>query len=45
MIDEKIKVQLQNIFKIYNEVEKVLLFGSRARKEYFTKALKRLEEA
>ncbi|MGL5712989.1 MAG: nucleotidyltransferase domain-containing protein [Paraclostridium sp.] len=33
MIEEKLKIQLQNIFKKYNEIEKVLLFGSRARKD------------
>ena len=31
MIDEKIITQLQHIFKNYIEIEKVLLFGSRAR--------------
>lgn len=33
MIDEKLKIQLQKVFEQYNEVEKVLLFGSRARKD------------
>ncbi|MEG0799489.1 MAG: nucleotidyltransferase domain-containing protein [Bacilli bacterium] len=31
MIDEKLKIELKNIFKQYKEIEKVLLFGSRAR--------------
>lgn len=33
MIDEKLKLELQKIFKKYEEIEKVLLFGSRARKD------------
>jgi predicted nucleotidyltransferase len=33
MIDEKLKLELQNIFKKYKEIEKVLLFGSRARQD------------
>lgn len=33
MIDEKLKLELQKIFNKYEEIEKVLLFGSRARKD------------
>ncbi|NKF06717.1 nucleotidyltransferase domain-containing protein [Clostridium gasigenes] len=31
MLDEKLIIELQNIFNQYIEVEKVILFGSRAR--------------
>lgn len=31
MIDDKLKIELEVIFSRYTEVEKVLLFGSRAR--------------
>ncbi|WP_165414395.1 nucleotidyltransferase domain-containing protein [Clostridium estertheticum] len=31
MIDEKLVVKLKEIFEKYKEIEKVILFGSRAR--------------
>lgn len=31
MIDEKLRIGLQDIFKRYLAIEKVILFGSRAR--------------
>lgn len=34
MISEKLKLELENIFSEYEEIEKVLLFGSRARDDY-----------
>lgn len=34
MISEKLKLELKNIFSEYEEIEKVLLFGSRARDDY-----------
>ena len=33
MIEEKLKLELENIFKKYKEIEKVVLFGSRARQD------------
>lgn len=33
MIEEKLKIDLENIFKKYKEIEKVILFGSRARQD------------
>ena len=32
MIEEKLRIELENVFKKYKEIEKVILFGSRARK-------------
>ena len=33
MIEDKLKIELENIFKEYSEIEKVVLFGSRARQD------------
>ena len=33
MIEEKLKSELETIFKQYKEIEKVILFGSRARQD------------
>ena len=33
MIEEKLKLELDIIFKKYKEIEKVVLFGSRARQD------------
>ena len=33
MIEEKLKLDLESIFKKYKEIEKVVLFGSRARQD------------
>jgi len=33
MIEEKLKLELESIFKKYKEIEKVILFGSRARQD------------
>lgn len=33
MIDDKLKLELENIFNRYSEIEKVILFGSRARQD------------
>lgn len=33
MIDNRLKLELQRIFKKYAEIEKVVLFGSRARQD------------
>ena len=32
-MEEKLKLELQSIFKKYKEIEKVILFGSRARQD------------
>lgn len=32
-MEEKLKLELQKIFKKYKEIEKVILFGSRARQD------------
>ncbi|WP_250675238.1 nucleotidyltransferase domain-containing protein [Paraclostridium ghonii] len=34
MISEKLKLELENIFSEYEEIEKVVLFESRARDDY-----------
>ena len=34
MISEKLKLELKNIFSKYPEIDKVLLFGSRARNDH-----------
>ena len=31
MIEEKLRLELESIFKKYKEIEQVILFGSRAR--------------
>lgn len=33
MIEEKLRIELENVFKKYKEIEKVILFGSRARQD------------
>ena len=33
MIDDKLKLELENVFNKYSEIEKVILFGSRARQD------------
>ena len=33
MIEDKLKLELESIFKKYKEIEKVVLFGSRARQD------------
>ncbi|GAA0711437.1 hypothetical protein GCM10008904_23840 [Paraclostridium ghonii] len=34
MISEKLKLELENIFSEYEEIDKIVLFGSRARDDY-----------
>ena len=33
MIEEKLRLELESIFKKYKEIEQVILFGSRARQD------------